>query len=154
MRNVVIAFAFGAIAMGCGGSSSPEQDLIGNWLYATSTGSTGIAVTYKTDGTYVAAELVLTSSNTADAQVETGTYTATASELTSVPTEWTCPGPDPAGTASYSFSGGDLLISSSSGIISLAPNTAPASSTFILTYGCFQSDGSFVTAPLAPVSNT
>jgi hypothetical protein len=153
MRKLVLLVALGLAAMGCGGVSSPQQDLIGDWIYIVNNGSSGAAVSYKADGTYVGSILVLTSTTTANAQVELGNYTATSNELTSVPTEWTCPGPDPASTVSYAISDGHLVVSTSSGIISFAQNTAPASTTFTLTYGCMKPDGSFVASPLAPVTN-
>lgn len=55
-------------------------------------------------------------------------------------------------TVQYSFSGGELVVTEPTGLISLMPNTSPATSV-VLTFGCFQSGGAFVAAALAPVSN-
>jgi hypothetical protein len=152
MRTLILLAGLVSI-VGCGGSSSPGDRLVGNWLYVASSGNAGIAADYSSNGTYVAALMVLTSTTTAEAQVEKGTYSVSGDQLTSVPTEWTCPGPDAIDTATFSFSGSDLLISTSSGVIALTPNTAPVDTSFVLTYGCFDSSGNFTASPLAPVSN-
>jgi hypothetical protein len=136
------------VLAGCGGNA---PSLVGNWIYVN--GSSGIAATFRDDGTYVASKLALTSSASADAEIETGTYMAADGTLTTIPQQWTCPGPDPVTAVSYSLDGVDLQVSSPSGVLVMSPNSTPASSNFALTFGCFDSSGSFTPQSLAPVSN-
>ncbi len=52
-------------------------------------------MTFRSDGTYVFSILEFTSPNSADAVVETGTFTTSGSAVTFTPQQWSCPGPDP-----------------------------------------------------------
>lgn len=152
MRGSIVV-ATSALVLGCASSNGDTApSLYGNWIYASAGGTSGVALTVGRDGTYVLSSLALTSPTSAEAQVERGTYTAMGSTIVTTPTEWSCPGPDPVTTLTYRFVGADLELVLPTGILTLAPNTASASTMFAISFGCF-TGGSFVPAPLAPVSN-
>jgi hypothetical protein len=156
VRALVVAMVcglLGSVGCGGGGSSTPEEKLVGDWIIENDSTGVGLALDISADGTYVGALLALTNTNppSANAQVEHGNWSATASSLTLTPTQWSCTGADPADTEPYSFSGGSLVISTSSGITTLAPNNTPATGMFSITYGCFDANGNFTQHPLGPV---
>jgi hypothetical protein len=154
MMGILATIGVGLSLVGCGGGSqTPQERLIGNWIYSNADGTVGEDIDVKSDGTYVLSVIQVTSATSGNVQEERGTYVATDSQVTTTPQEWSCPGPDPVSTMQYSFSGDILVISGPTGLLSLNPNTAPASSGVAITFGCFQSDGSFVAEALAPVSN-
>lgn len=144
------------LASGCSSSTSTSgsaNEIVGNWINENAQGTTGIAFDAKADGTYVLETLVQTSPTTFNAEVETGTWTSTSSSLTTTPKQWSCAGADPVSTVSYSFNGGDLIVSLSTGIVSFKPNTATASSTgqtLSQTNGCFDQSGNFTPHALGP----
>jgi hypothetical protein len=158
-RALVVAMVCGVLGSnGCGGgSSSGSNRLVGDWLFENADQSGGLALNINGDGTYEAGPLVITSvsatSGTANVQVEDGVWTATATEITMTPNKSSCPGPDPASTLSYSFLGANLAITTPSGLITFAPNNGTTSQTIALTTGCFDQNGNFTAAPVAPVSN-
>jgi hypothetical protein len=115
-------------------------------------GTAGLGVIFNSDGTYTFTELELTSSTSANAQIETGTFTVSGATITATPKEWSCPGPDAVYSLSYSFQGSSLNLSQPSGIIILQQNTSTASSGAI-AIGCIDSSGNFKAEPLAAVSN-
>ena len=145
--SVVLLFA----ALGCGGSS-PEDQLAGTWVYTS--GYEGVGLTFTTDGTYVAQVLQQTSSTSGNDEVEKGVYSVSGNQINWTPQEYTCPGPDPVYSTSYSFTGGNLVIVTpgSADVVTLVRNTSSAAGSSSLVLGCFQS-GSFVQEPLAPVGN-
>jgi hypothetical protein len=153
MKGILAAIVLGLASTACSPSQTPQERLVGDWVYVDSTGTVGEGVDLKPDGTYAISVLQLTTATTGNAQQETGTYTATDSDIRTTPQEWTCPGPDPVAVTPYSFSGNLLVVTGSSGLITFSPNTAPASTAEVLTFGCFQANGSFVAEALAPVSN-
>jgi hypothetical protein len=149
-----IGLSFALIACGSSSGGGGPPSLVGNWIYIDSTNTAGAALDFKSDGTYVHAQLSLTSTTSADAQVETGTYTSTGTSFTATPKQWTCPGPDPVATLNYSFQNGQLVLSAPQGIITFQPNTSSGfMSSFQITNGCFDRTGTFTPSPLAPVSN-
>jgi hypothetical protein len=136
---------------GCSsGSSGPT--LVGSWIFQPAQGPSG-GFTFKGDGTYSFIELSLTSSNTANAEGENGTYADDGQTLTLTPKESSCPGPDPVRSVSYAFSNGDLVLSGSTEADSYVPQPSTATSSFSITLGCFDGSGNFTQMPLAPVSN-
>jgi hypothetical protein len=135
-----------------GGSETPEQRLIGKWLYTDASGTRGLSVQFDADSTYTLATMQLTSTTSAEAQVETGVFAATGTQITSTPQMYTCPGPYPGYQVSYHFNGDSLVVTYSTGVMAFSRNTAAPASNVVVTYGCFQS-GAFVAAPLAAVSN-
>ncbi len=144
-----------AAVASCGGGSSetPQQRLIGQWLYTNSAGSAGVDITFNTNATYTAQILQLTSTTSANDEIEDGVFSTTDTEITFTPQKYTCPGPDPVYSVTYSFNGDSLLLSLSTGATAFSRNTNPASSNMTIGFGCIQSDGSFVTSPLVAVSN-
>src|SRR5579862_3505862 len=152
MRRLWWVVLVDSMALGCGGSSSPGSRLVGDWIATDSTGTNGIALTFGSDGTYSAQQLELTSSTSANDEVEGGVYTATNSSIAFTPQKSSCPGPDPDYSLGYSFSGSSLIVSTPSGAVALMANTFSAG-TGAIAFGCFQPDGSFVAEPIAPVGN-
>ena len=141
-----------ATVASCGGNSeTPKERLIGKWIYTGS--SAGIGLQFDSDAAYSVQVLQLTSTTTGNDEVEKGAYSATDTQITFTPKMYTCPGPVPVYTLDYSFNGDSLSVLFSNGAMGFSRNTEPASSNFIITFGCFQSDGSFVSSPLAAVGN-
>jgi len=152
--GVILGTLVGMV-MSCGGddSQTPQERLVGSWVYSNSSGSTGIDLKFGSDANYSVQLLQLTSTTSANDEVETGIYSATDSTITFTPQKYTCPVPDPTYTLTYNFNGDSLAMLFSSGAIAFTRYTGPASTNAALTFGCFQSDGTFFTSPLAPVSN-
>ena len=143
-----------ATVAACGSNSeTPEQRLIGKWFYTNAAGTAGVGLQFNSDATYSAQILQLTSDTAGNDEVEKGIFSATDTSITCTPREYTCPGPDPVYAMTYSFNGDSLGVLLQTGMVAFSRNTNPPSSNFIITFGCFQSDGSFVTEALAPVSN-
>jgi hypothetical protein len=141
------------MAIGCGSAGASPQSLIGNWMSRSSDGTTDVAATFTGDGAYALSLLQPTSATTAIAQVEKGAYAATDDQFTATPQEYSCPGPDPATTVTYTLNGATLQVDGASGIVDFASSGAPVEEKYTLTYGCFQPNGSFVTSPLTPVND-
>jgi hypothetical protein len=145
--------------VGCGGgSSSPGDRLVGDWLFTNADQTGGVFLDISADGTYADGPMVITSasatSGTANVEVEDGVWTATDTEITMRPTKWSCPGPDSVSTLRYSYLGANLALTTPNGVITFAPNNGPPTSqTIVLTTGCFAQDGTFTPAPVSPVSN-
>jgi hypothetical protein len=148
----VVTFVVAACSSSSGGG---PPSLYQDWLYTDSSGNSGIAATFKSDGTYVVSDLMITSSTSANAQVETGTFTASNGSLAMAPKEDSCPGPDAAYSLGYSFQGGNLEIVQPSGVLLMQPNTTSPGSigSFAITIGCFDGSGNLKASPLAAVSN-
>jgi hypothetical protein len=127
----------------CGpNSETPEQRLIGKWAYSD-TSSWGGLQFYSTSA-YGAETLQPTSTTTANEESERGVFSASETEITFTPQGYSCPGPEPVYTLPYQFNGDVLVVTYQTGSVSLSPNTAFPSWSASVTYGCFQSDGSFV----------
>ena len=151
MKWTLVVLLATVASCGGGNSETPKERLIGKWLYSGS--SAGIGLQFNSDATYSAQVLQLTSDTTGNDEVEKGVFSATDTQIVFTPQMYTCPGPLPVYTLAYTFNGDSLSVMFSTGAMGFSRNTVPASSNFIITFGCFQSDGSFVTSPLAPVSN-
>lgn len=154
MRLILLGLVVAVV--GCGAPETPEtpeQRLIGTWIYVAADNSVALGATFNADGSYVLQQLELTYSGSINDEVETGTYSATETAVSTVPQKFSCPGPDPGATLAYDFSGSSLQLTGPGGSYVLAPDTAATPSMAAITWGCFQADGSFVAQPLAPVSN-
>lgn len=143
-----------ALVVGCGGAdqSTPEQQVVGSWLFTSADGNSGFGAVFKDDGTYTSAILVASSSTSAEAEVEKGTYSATDTQITFTPNEFSCAGPDAIYAAPYKVDGQSLVLTLGSNVVIMAPNTDPASSNGLLQTGCFNA-GVFTPQAVAPVSN-
>ena len=143
-----------AVLAGCDGSTgggAPSLD--GTWLYTDSTGAIGQTVTYNGDGTYTFQVLELTSTTTADVEIENGTYTTSGGVITTTPAEWTCPGSDPVDSCSFEVQGESLIVSAPTGAIVYQRTSPTQPSDIAITFGCFLGDGTFAPSPLGPVNN-
>lgn len=142
-----LAVAVLGLLAGCGSSGGGDK-LVGQWLYTSADGASGIGIAFRADGTYTTTILRATSGTTANTQVENGTYADLGSSVAFTPVEWSCTGMDTAETDAYSISGNTLSLVTVSGLISLTRNTAPAAGNIILTTGCFTPDGAFAPHPI------
>ena len=102
-----MAMAVAATAlMACGDgddddSGSTSLDHV--WAYASADGTTGVGLTFTSDGKYELAQLQLTSGTSANVQEEVGTYAVSGSTITFTPQQATCSGKDGAAMATYSL---------------------------------------------------
>jgi hypothetical protein len=144
-----------ALLAACSSSSSSQPpSLYGNWDYIDGAGTSGNGLTLKSDGTYVVSKLALTSSTSANAQVETGTIDVTASTIKFTPQRWSCEEPtDPPYTATYQLTNGGLELVLPGAVITFQVNTSPVATNFALVTGCFPQSGGFVPSPLSPVGS-
>jgi len=143
-----------ALCLACGdGGNDAANKLQGNWIFTSAATGFGFGVAFKPDDHYTVYTLNLTSDASAAAQVENGTFSASDTEIVTVPKESTCPGPAPVDTVKYIFAGPGLVITAGDKVISLVRDTAPVETSFVLSLGCFQPDGTFVPSGLQPVSN-
>jgi hypothetical protein len=147
VRIVLITVTLAA----CGGDpKTPAERFVGDWHSAFL--DLTIGFTGKSGGAYEAHIFRMTSGTTANDQLETGVFVASDTQFVATPKQWTCPGPDPIVAISYHFEGNNLVQDRPSGGQTFVPGPAPAASLAV-TLGCMKPDGSFVKAPLAPVSN-
>lgn len=137
--------------IGCASpNDAPPTSIYDDWVYLDSNSTTGIGLNLSADGTYVFTVLQLTSDNSAQAVVESGTFSSTSDTLSFVPTQSTCPTSE-FETLKYQLRYSALELMFSQGIISLQKNTGSSVSNFILTFGCFQG-GKFTAASLHAVN--
>jgi hypothetical protein len=102
----------------------------------------------------VAQDLLLASTTSEHDVVEKGVFSLASNEVNYTPQQSTCPSPQTAYSTSYSLSGNSLTLATPAGTFIFSRDTNPASTNAVLLLGCFQSEGAFVQAPLAPVSNS
>ena len=138
--------------VGCGSSSGSNPPSLYNLWIESSSASQGQTVEFKNDGTYGHANLSLVTSNSANAEVETGTFALAGDgkTMTLTPQQWSCTGSYAPYTATYSFAGNDLIFTVPGHVFDMQIDTAgPEQSS--LTEGCFTSSG-FIPQALAPVT--
>jgi hypothetical protein len=152
VRRGTVAVVCMMLAAGCSGGAH-QTTLAQNWIYTSSDGTRGVALDLTSDGTYVFAILALTSSTSAEAEVEYGTYTAANDVLSLTPEQFSCSASDPPYQVGYSFQNGNLLLSISTGAIVMQPNPDTVDQSFTLQFGCFSSAGAFSAMPVQAVTN-
>jgi|SRR5580692_8944109 hypothetical protein len=132
-------------------SSSPSTPSIYNtWIYTNADGTAGEGLTVKSNGTYVLQLLTLTSTSSAEDEAQTGTIVVGASTLAFTPQKWSCSGPYPAFTWTYTFDGDFLDVDTGTNVVSFSADTSSASN-FDDEIGCFGANGTFTESPLAPI---
>jgi hypothetical protein len=152
MKRIAVFLFLSLGAIGCDDSVAPEQKLEGNWLFETSDGLTGMGLTF--DGAqYTAYVMELTSSTSANAEVETGSFLTSDTQIVFTPREWSCPGPDSIYVLPFKLANGSLLITSGATLVVFQRNLASPATNFVITTGCTET-GTFVPMPVAPVSNS
>lgn len=153
-------FAVGTFAVGCvlamGGCASEtegdaEPSLVGSWIFVNESATRGLGLTFRPDGTYNVSSMALTSSKSAYATVEEGTFAVSGRTITTTPTAATCPTTAEPSTMTHTFSGGNLLLTVPEGIVALKPSTSTATGDFVLTFGCFDAKGEFKKSNLVSV---
>jgi hypothetical protein len=150
MRNVILALVLTAACSGSAGTDIPS--VYGTWKSVNAAGFTRGGLTFNRDGTYSQYGLSAssTSLNVADAQVDRGTFTVDNGRLRMVPTESSCPEPDPVQYVPYSLDGGDLAFGQIHEIYKPGDATAAYSA---VTIGCFDGPlGDFVARAIMPVT--
>lgn len=133
-----------ALLAGCGSSSSPAAPELVGTTWQSDNGSNTVATSYQFDsnGNYIRQVLALVSANGAEVSAETGTYTVSGNTISLTPQQSTCPGADPPYTATYSFSGGDLVMNISGTIDTFIVDASAGSATgFQIQEGCFTTTG-------------
>lgn len=144
---LAVASALLLSVAGCSSSSAPTLDA--TWQY--NNGTEGNGLTFRSDGTYTAEILVLTSSDSGNAEVETGTFVTSGTTIDFIPARSSCPGADPPYSGSYALENGDLQVTFPT-ISRVYTLDTSAVSTFSLTIGCFDTAGAFAVSPLENVS--
>lgn len=137
----------------CGSSSSSSSEdtsLYGNWMMVSSSGNYGEGLTLNQNGEYVALILQLTSDNSANVEMETGTFTVSSSSMTATPVQSSCGSTDPPGTYTYRLVNGSLEVGFPTGMIAFERNDAAPATDFVIRYGCFH-NGVFTAEPLVSV---
>lgn len=150
MRHAILALVLAAACSGSGGNDIPS--VYGTWKSVNATGVTRGGLTFNRDGTYSQYGLSpsSTSLEVADAQVDRGTFTFDNGRLRMVPTESSCPEPDPVQYVAYSLDGGHLAFGQIPEIYK--PGDASAA-YFAVTIGCFDGPaGDFVARAITPVT--
>jgi len=149
----------------CSGSSTTvaqSPSVVGSWLEEhqdpNSVSANAVIVTalleFRPDGTYTFTGPLMQSSPTSgNVQVEVGAWTSTSSMVTLTPKEWSCRGPDPVSTFSYTVTQNQLVLTGAKGTQTLDANSGTTISATNEVNGCFDSAGHFTPTPLGPVSN-
>lgn len=155
MKMTAAIFSVLTAIAGCGGGAAPAPSdrIVGDWLFQNADGSAGSALALKPTGAYSIGLIRVLSSSSVDLEEETGSYSATDSIISMTPSMSSCPGQHAAYVVTYKFVGSALVLTDSGVIVSFTPDTPGASGNIVATFGCFQSDGSFSSSPLAPVSS-
>lgn len=138
--------------VGCGGSSADdltkdEHTLQGGWIFPLANGG---AFGLNFDGHAYSAQLLspLGDGRIGD-QAEKGTYAAGGGEISFAPVEWTCVGASSPYSFSLTVSPTTMTLSDATSVAVMTRNTEPPGGAAVLTFGCFQSDGTFAEHPLA-----
>lgn len=138
----VVALLFAA---GCG-EPSPSDRLQGTW-FVPSSNQCGPAVTFM-DDRFQFAIVCLTSSTSAVADIEQGTFSASGTTVDVSMTRASCPATaDRSLSLAYKFSGDTLIFTEPTGLLSLTRDTAPAGS-FNIQFGCIDDAGKFTPGPI------
>jgi hypothetical protein len=134
--------ALGVLLVGCGssdGAAASAPILDGVWQ---TTQASGCAITYGFDGSKFTDNFVCQlQSGNLGMEIESGTFSATGTELDLVPTESSCAAHASAGTVGYSFNGQHLVLRYSNLSIIL-DKTKPGSGGGVIANGCWDTDAS------------
>lgn len=152
MRRVAFGILLAVALASCGGSddglTANERALQGTWIFATADGASGF--TFDAHG-YVFQTLGPLSDGSFGTEAETGTFATSASTITFRPEQWSCTGLDPAYSFTFSISPSVLTLSDGTAIATFSRDTSMGTGGSIIRIGCWQSDGTFLVNPLAPV---
>lgn len=133
------------------GGSPGARSIVGEWINSQ-TASTATAYDFTADGRYAAILIRLTSLQTADTEIEGGTYeTATAGEIHFHATQSTCGTPIQNYKIFYSWNGSYLVLRGDNVIVSYEPVTSMGT-PITDRLGCFAADGSGTFTPM-PIVN-
>ena len=146
-----------ALLCGCGSPTPGNERPVGDWLGTNASGT----LTRTTElglqpfgGGYANWTFAMTSASSANLQSEEGSYGGSGSSIAFKPTHSSCPGPVPAGTASFTLEGADLVLTGPNGVTTFTPIIgSPPSNALMNTFGCFDSNGNFTAHPDGPVEN-
>ena len=155
-----LAVVFLAFA-GCGGGmddmpyrhggthfiAGPDSRLTGNWIFIGD--AAGLALDF--DGANTLRPHRHDGQRHGQRAGRDRPYSTSGGVLTLTPQQASCAGVHPAYTERYSFSGANLVVRTTAAR-SCSPNP-PSGGSVALTYGCFDSAGTFTASPLVAVSN-
>ena len=158
IRRALAVCVLLGLGLGCSSSNSGGSGgLVGTWMYVSADMTRGFGLTFRADNTYTFDILLLTSPTTANAEIESGTYSTSGTTINITPQQWTCPGPDAIYTITYSQSGDTFEFMYNGTVIAMSRDTASGMlNNFAFTEGCtHDASGNpvFTPMPLAPVSN-
>lgn len=131
-------WAVGALLMalvGCGGDDDP---LAGTTWGAQVNATDVLAVTFKTDGTYVEGTIFSLATGGYGADIEKGNYSISGGRLSVTPSQASCPSHShTADTSPFHITGDNLTIEEPSGSLVLLRTTVDGTSPGgAVTYGC------------------
>jgi hypothetical protein len=150
VRALIVLAALGLA--GCGEVDNTPPALIGSWLAPGADQSSGSSITFRSNKSYTGSVIAVTSTTTANVEVETGTFSVSGQTIAFVPNEATCPGPIGRYSLTYAVNGDMLLVTTGSTILTFTRLPDQDPSSIAATLGCF-SNGAFTAHELAPVSN-
>lgn len=131
------------------GSGDGGPTIFGDWIYTNAANTDGYLLSLRSDNTYELHRFVRTSATTANDEIETGSFSAAADSITFMPARWSCRAPDPSYPTPFALPGVYLDVTYVIGLIAFHADTSP---DFTAVDGCFAKSGTFVPAPLAPVT--
>lgn len=140
-----------ALLAGCGsGGATAVDPLVGDWQLAQ--GSCVYGPNFNADATYALILVCALDTGATGIEVEAGSYSATADQITTVPTKASCAGRTTQ-TVAYAIAdnGNRLVITDDVGILSFirqGPSTGGQGGS--ATFGCFEM-GKFTPRPVTPL---
>jgi hypothetical protein len=139
----------GSSSSDAAGSGDGGPTIVGDWIYTNAANTDGYALSLKSDSTYELHRFVRTSATTANDEIETGSFSAATDSITFAPARWSCRAPDPSYATPFTLPGVYLDVTYVIGLIAFHADVSP---DFTAVDGCFAKSGTFVPAPLAPVT--
>jgi len=142
------ALALLAALVGCG-QATPQERLQGGWI-SNSDASGCVAGANFENSTIVLQTICSLTDGTFGDEVMGGDFTATDSQIFVTFRKASCPATsiNPTFSASYSFSGSSLVLSTTSGFVSLLRNNATGGGSASVAFGCFDATGGFARMPV------
>lgn len=104
-------------------ASEPAGDadeLAGDWQFTSKDPPFAIVFHFKSDGSYESDVVTTVTASLWQDQLEQGTYAVSGSTLTTTPSMWSCPSPDPVASATFSFADGHLVLANAKGAVTAA----------------------------------
>jgi hypothetical protein len=146
MKTLIVFLAF----LGCSNPPQESSSIVGDWIYTSPYGDSGIALALLEGDTFAWENLAL--AGQVNVEVHKGYYSTIGSHQLSLDrTISSCPG-DSRSTWTFGFSQNDnesMTLTNSSGVIAFARNHYNPLDQALVIFGCFDSSGNFTSSPLA-----